>query len=219
MINNLKMIWRRQPHLVWKHWRLNNSDGIDRRPAVMICRPAPIRWDFHHVCSVHKQILPEAVWFDDEFVQIFHFSIAAQRDLSSISIKSNTHSSFERPRPGSFGTSGATGLPASSFGNGAGYNGKSSFPTSSSSGSLAPPPANTSRNLNRTKANETDLISFAHPVDNNLTNLLLGNDSSTAIATVATAAAAAASETSLTPPSTANDSHTNFKQMVDEIHR
>lgn len=149
-------------------------------------------------------------------LNLFLHFIAAQSNLSSISIKSTQP--FQRPRPGSFGNSSTTGSSSSFGGSGSGSsnnNGKSSFPTSSSSGSLAPPPSNTPRNLNRTKANETDLISFAHPIDNNLSNdsLLLANDSAI------TAAAATAAAVSLTSPSTVNDSHSNFKQMVDEIHR
>lgn len=101
-----------------------------------------------------------------------------------------------RPRPGSFGNSAST-----SFGS------TKTFPTSSSSGSLAPPPSTTQRNPNRnqTKANETDLISFAIPADTDLSTegLLLGNE--TATTTLRT--------------SPVNDSHSNFKQMVDEIHR
>lgn len=116
----------------------------------------------------------------------------AQSNLLSASMKA--HQSMQRPRPGSFGSSASA-----SFGS------SKSFPTSSSSGSLAPPPpSNTQRNTNRTqiKSNETDLISFSHPADNSLSNdsLLLGND--------------LASVTSPVP-----DSHSNFKQMVDEIHR
>lgn len=120
--------------------------------------------------------------------------ILAQSNLSSVSIKSNQL--MTRPRPGSFGNS-----PSTSFNSG------KSFPTSSSSGSLAPPPSTTQRNPNRnqSKTNEYDLISFSNPTENidNDESLLLTSDS--ALATTAT--------------SPANEAHSNFKQMVDEIHR
>lgn len=123
-----------------------------------------------------------------------HSSILAQSNLSSISMKSS-QSMMTRPRPGSFGNSAST-----SFG------GSKSFPTSSSSGSLAPPPPTTQRNPNRnqTKSNETDLISFAIPTDHiSNDSLLLASDTALAVSTT----------------SPVNDSHSNFKQMVDEIHR
>lgn len=105
---------------------------------------------------------------------------------------------LQRPRPGSFGNSSSTNFNAGKV-----------FPTSSSSGSLAPPPPSIQRNPNRipTKTNETDLISFSSTtenISNNDDNLLLANDSALATQSI---------------PSPVNDSHSNFKQMVDEIHR
>lgn len=160
-----------------------------------------------YVQKSNVKLLPKSIELYSSFFPFFPFFsfififITAQNNLSSIS--GGHH--FQRPRPGSFGNSSTTGS-ASSYGgtsSSSNNNGKSTFPTSSSSGSLVPPPSNTPRNSNRTKTNEADLISFAHPIDNDLSNdsLLLNNDSTAA------------------SPSTVNDSHSNFKQMVDEIHR
>lgn len=107
-----------------------------------------------------------------------------------------------RPRPGSFGNS-----PSASYASG------KTFPTSSSSGSIAPPPSITQRNPNRnlTKTSDTDLISFTIPTENVSNDSLLLTNDSTSLSSSMTATTAA------TTPGF--DSHSNFKQMVDEIHR
>lgn len=125
-------------------------------------------------------------------LSIVRVPFVAQSNLSSISLKSSQ--SMTRPRPGSFGNTASSS-----------YGSTKSFPTSSSSGSIAPPPS-MQRNPNRTqsKSNETDLISFTISTDN-ISNdtLLLSNDAASNVSTA----------------SPINDSHSNFKQMVDEIHR
>lgn len=114
----------------------------------------------------------------------------------------NNLTSVTRPRPGSFGNS-----PSASYASG------KTFPTSSSSGSIAPPPSITQRNPNRnlTKTSDTDLISFTIPTENLSNDSLLLTNDSTSLSSSMTATTAA------TTPGF--DSHSNFKQMVDEIHR
>lgn len=124
--------------------------------------------------------------FAKQNTKLSFFCFSAQYNLETTTASSR---STTRPRPGSFGNSTPT-----SFGS------VKPFPTSSSNGSLAPPPTAPQRNQAR-KTYETDLISFSNPSeDTNANSLLLANEAA-----------------SVTSPS--NDSHANFKQMVDEIHR
>lgn len=191
MTNSSRRIWRRRLHFHWKRWHSRNF--IATNPWRM-AQPQALPWNFQHVSTdLYHCLEPEHV---TKLTIKLLSMISAQSNLSSVSVKSNQlNQLMTRPRPGSFGNS-----PSTSFNSG------KSFPTSSSSGSLAPPPI-TQRNPNRTqsKPNETDLISFANPTE------IVPNDDSLLLATDSALATTASSP--------ANDSHSNFKQMVDEIHR
>lgn len=128
--------------------------------------------------------------FKYNIFQICIFSAAQNNLTSAQSIMSSR--STTRPRPGSFGNASSS----------TSYGFDNSFPTSSSSGSLAPPPQSVQRNNSRynttnntTKTtNETNLMSF------NDDTSLLPMDS-----------------VSLNSP--INDPHTEFMQKIDKMHR
>lgn len=69
------------------------------------------------------------------------------------------------------------------------------FPTSSSSGSLAPPPMQRNPTRNSSESQDNDLISFTNLTEDNKYDDLT---------------------TSVTPP--VDGSHERFKKIVDEIH-
>lgn len=135
-----------------------------------------------------------------KFLADFHFCLKyiilcytikfiAHNTLSSAASSRST----TRPRPGSFGNS------STSYGT-------SSLTNSSSSGSIAPPPIVPARNI-RGNSNEPDLISFTNPAGSDAASSLLSTDPVIGL------------QTNNRLDSPTSDSHANFLQMVDEMHR